>query len=209
MDVAANTAALLALIEEDRARRCNESAMAADRAATRILRDARAQARIRVSAALAHERRRLRDRLAASDAALATAMRLHDQRRFRALLDAARRHLPQALAARWLNDEQRADWVGHVIACAREALPAGVWTITHAPGWPADQRNTLATTLAPAGIHAAFAEDGRLDAGLEIRAGSNRIDGTAAGLMADTAEIGARLLDALAATGQPGDGAPR
>jgi hypothetical protein len=209
VDVEANTTALLALIEQDRARRCGESAITADVAVTQILREARRQGRTRVSAALAHERRRLRDRLAASDAALATAMRLHDQRRFRALLDTARRHLPQALAARWLNDEQRTAWVGHVVTCARDALPAGSWTINHAPGWPADQRNSIAAALAPAGIHVSFAEDSQLDAGLEVRAGGNRIDGTAAGLMADAGEIGARLLDALAANARHGDGAPQ
>lgn len=198
MDIHGNSAALLSLIEDDRARRCNAHAAEAERAAAQILREAREAARILVHEALVHERRRLRERLAGYDAELATETRLRDQRRFRALLDAAWQRLPQVLAARWADTAQRAAWVAHVIDCARTALPAGRWTITHAPGWPGDQREALAASLAPVGITVAFQENAALGAGLEIRAGGNRIDGTTAGLMADAGEIGARLLDALA-----------
>lgn len=207
MDFHGNSAALLTLIEEDRARRCNAHAAEAERAAAQILREARARARALVHEALLHERRRLRERLAGYNAELATATRLRDQRRFRALLDAAGQRLPQVLAARWADTVQRAAWVAHVVDCARAALPAREWTITHAPGWPGDQREALAARLTPAGIAVAFIDNAALGAGLEVRAGGNRIDGTAAGLLADVGEIGARLLDALAVAEQHGGGA--
>ena len=197
MDVQGNTAALLALIEEDRLRRCHEHTAETEHEIAQILREARARARALVREALVQERRRLRQRLAGCEAALATETRLHQQRRFRALLDAAGQRLPEMLAARWNDAARRAAWVAHVIDCARSALPAGNWAITHAPGWPPAQRQALADHLSKTGIAAAFIEDVTLAAGLEIRAGGNRIDGTAAGLMADPGEIGARLLDAL------------
>lgn len=206
MDVHSNSAALLSLIEEDRARRCSAHAAEAERAVAQILREARAAARILVHEALVHERRRLRERLAGYNAGLATETRLRDQRRFRALLDTAWQRLPQVLAARWADTAQRVAWVAHVVDCARTALPAGQWTITHAPGWPGDQREALAARLAPAGITVAFLDNAALGAGFEIRAGGNRIDGTTAGLMADAGEIGARLLDALAAGEQHSGG---
>ena len=206
MDVHGNSAALLALIEDDRARCGNAHAAEAERAAAQILREARARARALVHEALVHERRRLRERLAGYAAELATETRLRDQRRFRALLDAAGQRLPQSLAARWADNAQRAAWVAHVVDCARAALPAGQWTITHAPGWPGDQREALAARLTPSGIAVAFVDNAALGAGLEVRAGGNRIDGTAAGLLADAGEIGARLLDALAAIEQHGGG---
>lgn len=201
MDVRGNTEALLALIEQDRVRRCDELTTKAELEAAQTLREARAQARARVLDALAQERYRLQDCHTSCEAALATETRLHEQRRFRTLLDLARQRLPQALADRWANAAGRSTWLKHVIDCARAALPVGPWLIAHAPGWPETERATLAASLTDAGITATFREDGALAAGLEIRAAGNRIDGTAQGLMDDAGEIGALLLDAIAAAG--------
>jgi hypothetical protein len=199
VDVARNTAALLALIEEDRVRRCAEIESAAASAAAELLRGARSAARARVREALALERRRLRERLAACDARLATEARQHDQRRFRALLDETWKRLPHALEARWADATRRAAWVGHVVDSARELLPAGNWQLVHAPGWPQAEREALAADLARSGITARFAEDASRGPGLEVRADGNRVDGTAAGLTADAGEIGACLLECLPA----------
>src|SRR3970040_2154872 len=156
MDVQGNTAALLALIEEDRLRRCHEHTAETEHELAQILGEARARARALVREALVQERRRLRQRLAGCEAALATETRLHQQRRFRALLDAAGQRLPEMLAARWNDAARRAAWVAHVIDCARSALPAGNWAITHAPGWPPAQQQALADHLGKNGIAAAF-----------------------------------------------------
>jgi hypothetical protein len=204
MDAARSAEALLTLIREDRERRVRAIAQESDDACAQILRLARSAARERVKEALVHERRRLRDRLAACDASLATEVRVHDQRRFRALLDEAHARLPEALAARWRDRVHRAAWVDHVVSAGQAKLGRGRWSIAHGSDWPAAERAALAASLAATGVEASFAEERSLGPGLEIRAGGNRIDGTAAGLAADAGEVGARLLDALAAIGKSG-----
>jgi len=200
VDTARCTAALLALVEEDRARRCAQVRDEAERQAALLLQEARAAATSRVREALGREKRRLRDRLAACEAALATERRLHDQRRFRRLLDETWRRLPAALAERWSGAATRAEWVTHVVASARAALPpGGQWTIVHGPGWPAAEREELAAGLREHGVAVAFREDATAGPGLEIRSDGNRVDGTVTGLTADAGEVGARLLESLAA----------
>lgn len=198
MDADRNAQALLALIEDDRARRVAECREEAGRSAAAILQAARAAARARVRNALLHERRRLRDRLSACEAALATQVRVHDQHRFRALLDEAHRALPAALASRWEGEASREAWVSHVVASARASLPRGAWTIAYGARWPEAERARLAAELARQKIAATFVHEAALGPGLEVRADGNRVDGTAAGLAADAGEVGARLLEALA-----------
>jgi hypothetical protein len=199
VDAARATEALLLLIEEDRARRCSEIEAEAARTACQIVGEARGEARSRVREALVHERRRLRDQLSACDAALATELRLHDQRGFRALLDKTWERLPPALAARWADIAQRIAWVHHIIDAARKVLPTGEWTIAHGPGWPRSERDELAESLERLGIQAVFVERADFGPGLEVRCHGNRVDGTAAGLTSDAGEVGARLLECLAA----------
>ena len=199
MDPLQATDALLAVIEEDRTRQCEAIEADAHRTAAQLLGEARTAARSRVREALVHERRRLRDGLAAIDAALATEVRLHDQRGFRALLDKTWERLPSVLAARWSDTGQRSEWVHHIVESARAVLPAGAWTIAHGPGWPTPEREALAESLERLGIEATFIEQAAFGPGLEVRSHGNRVDGTAAGLTADAGEVGARLLEYLAA----------
>lgn len=199
MDPRLATDALLAVIEEDRARQCEAIEAEARRVAAQLLGEARTAARMRVREALAIERRRLRDGLAAIDAALATEVRLHEQRGFRALLDKTWERLPAVLAVRWADPGERTQWVHHIVDSARAVLPAGEWTITHGPGWPPSEREALAELLERQGIQAAFVEQVAFGPGLEVRSHGNRVDGTAAGLTADAGEVGARLLEYLAA----------
>ncbi len=199
MDPLQATEALLAVIEEDRVRRCEAIEAEARRTGSQLLGEARSAARLRVREALAIDRRRLREALAAIDAALATELRLHDQRGFRALLDKTWERLPTALAVRWSDASQRGEWVRHVIDSARAVLPVGAWTIAHGPGWPIPEREALAEFLERLGIQAEFIERVGFGPGLEVRCRGNRVDGTAAGLTADAGEVGARLLECLAA----------
>ena len=185
MDPLQATEALLAVIEEDRARRCEAIEAEARRTAAQLLGEARSAARLRVREALAIERRRLREALAAIDAALATELRLHDQRGFRALLDKTWERLPTALAVRWSDASQRGEWTRHVVDSARAVLPVGAWTIAHGPGWPVSEREALAESLERLGIQAQFVERAGFGPGLEVRSKGNRVDGTAAGLTSD------------------------
>jgi len=199
MDPIRATDALLDVIEADRARQVEAIEQEARRTAAQLLGEARSAARARVRDALAIERRRLRDGLAAIDAALATGVRLHDQRGFRALLDRTWERLPTVLAVRWSDAAQQSLWVHHIVDSARAVLPAAAWTIAHGPGWPPSERAQLAELLERLGIEATFVELAGFGPGLEVRCHGNRVDGTATGLTADAGEVGARLLEYLAA----------
>jgi hypothetical protein len=193
---------LLELVEADRVERCTAIGREADDAAQAQLRDARKSARGRVGEAMKLERRRLRDRLAALDAALATETRLHEQRRLRALLDEAWRRLPIALEARWRDAGGRREWTRQILESARSELECRDWAIRYAPGWPDDERDAAIAELAAAGFPVGVAgPDAAMRAGLQVRCGGNVIDGTLAGLLADRNAIGARTLDELSRSG--------
>lgn len=190
--------ALLELIEADRIRRCDEISSQAEKEARALLAEARAAALARARAVMAAERGRLRDRLRALDARLATETRLDAQRRLRALLDEAWRRLPLALEARWRDPAGRREWTRRVLGGARADLAPGDWSVSYAPGWPEDERGVAIAELAAAGYAiAAATEDARMRAGLQVRRGGNVLDGTLHGLLADRNGVGARILDEL------------
>jgi len=209
MTVEARMNALLALVEADRARRCAAiEADAAARAAT-IVAAAHAAARARMRDAFAEERARSDERIEAVGAELATRRRLARQRRAVALLDVARTALPVALAARWRDDDTRAAWLATVLTAAAAVLPHGRWRIAHPDLWAGREQEAFARAVAAqTGTAPEFVPDAGLAAGVKVLAGVNVIDGTVAGLLADSAAVGARLLhhlDLLAAgSGGPG-----
>jgi len=190
--------ALLALVEADRAARCAAIMEAARTEAATIAADAHAAARMRMRTAFTDERERVAARVAAALANLETRRRIARQQRAAALLAAAWERLPNALVARWSDAHGRRAWVDGVAASARSALPHAAWEVTHAPGWtPAERDAFAAAERAAHGTTVSFVEDPRVRCGLRIAADHNVVDGTQAGLLADRAEIGARLLDVL------------
>lgn len=201
MSVDRQTQALLTLVEADRAKKCNAILDEARARVVALLAEAHADARRRMRAAFVEERARRDERVAAARANLQTRRRLASQRRASALLAEGWRKLPAELTRRWRDADARRQWVASVVAGARELLPRSGWRITHAPDWPAAERDALARELAGAtGAAPEFVVDANAGAGLRIAAGGNVIDGTLAGLVADRAEIGARLLQLLEAT---------
>jgi len=193
MPVARQTEALLALVEADRARRCDAILDEARARAGALLDAARAEARERMREAFREERARRVERIAAARANLQTRQRLGDQQRAAAFLAAGWRQLDDALLRRWREPAARRTWVASVTADAGRLLPRATWRITHAPDWPAAERDGVAAALAPA-LAPSFNPDAGVRAGLRIAALGNVIDGTIDGLLADRAEIGARLL---------------
>jgi len=203
MSVEARTNALLALVETDRARRCAAIDADARARAAAIRAAAHATARARMRDAFAEERARSDLRIDAAGAELATRRRLARQRRAMALLGVARAELSNALAARWRDDGTRAAWLATGLAAAAAALPRGAWRVAHPATWaPAGQREFAREVAALAGAPPVLQPDPGIAAGVKIVAGVNVIDGTADGLLADGAAVGARLLhhlDALSA----------
>ena len=201
--------ALLALVEADRTRRCAAIEADADARAAAIVAAAHAAARSRMRDAFAEERARSDERIEAVGAELATRRRLARQRRAVALLDVARTELPVALAARWRDDDARAAWLATVLAAAVAVLPHGEWRIAHPVPWAGREQEAFArAVVAQTGTPPEFRPDAGTAAGVKVLAGFNIIDGTAGGLLADNAAVGARLLhhlDLLAA-GSGGSG---
>jgi len=210
MSVEQQTRALLALVEDDRARQCSALLGDARSKAAALLRQAHDQARSRMRQTFAEQQARQHEQVAAAQARLATQRRLQAQQHTAALLQRAWAQLPLELLALWQQPPSRAAWAAQVLASARARLPVGVWRVLHAPDWPPAEQQALAAGWAaalptpPASLAGqAAAEDAtglRFEADLAIRAGlkvvanGNVIDGTLAGLLADRAEFEAQLL---------------
>ena len=194
---------LLDLVEADRARRCQAIHHDAEETSNVTHAEARKQAIARLRMAFEDERERREQKLAAARAKLQTHRRLHDQRVAAALLDAGWQRLPDLLCGRWTTATSRDRWVTRVVTEARAVLRPGSWRIAHAEAWPREEREALAATLTrELGTSPQLVADTAIRAGLKITCGANVIDGTLAGLLADRADIAARLLrhmeDALA-----------
>jgi len=190
--------ALLALVEDDRTQRCDAIATEAQSRAGAALREAHREARARVRDAFAEERRRAEHELAAARAKLATQRRHAEQRRAAQLLEAGLARLPTAFAKRWDDATTRSTWIDAILAHAEAVLPRTAWRVVHPAGWdPAEMSAVAARIAALTNAAPAFAADARIAAGLRVSAGGIVVDGTQAGLLADRAAVGARLLGVL------------
>lgn len=195
MTLDSRTQALLELVEADRQTRCEALLDEARIQAAAALGQARAQARSQLQQARDEDRHRCAEQLAAARAELATLTRLHAQRRVEALLARGWEMLPRALDARWQDPMARQQWVQAAVQAALAALPPGEWTVTHPVDWPDPERQACLDDLAARlGQRPAVVADTALAAGLRIAAAGNVIDATPAGLLADRAEIGGRLV---------------
>jgi len=193
MTLQTRTRALVDLVEADRARRCRAILDEAHKRRDEMLAAAYAEARRSLRAAFEEERRRFAARTSAARARVQTHRRLREQRVAAELLKAGLGLLPRMLRERWQQEESRKAWVARATAAAERALPRGAWRIVHAPGLTeAECRATM-----PAAVTPVLVVDDTLRAGLRICAGGNVVDGTLAGLVADRAEIGAKLLSHL------------
>ncbi|MBL8343363.1 MAG: hypothetical protein JNL30_17985 [Rubrivivax sp.] len=194
MSLATRTQALLDIVERERARQCDALLGDAERAAQAQRENSRAEARRRLHEAFSEERTRSEARLAAARADLRTRQRAQAQRHLEAMLALAWQRLPQVLAARWQAADSRRAWLAAALADARAALPAQAWHLTHAAAMTDDDRAACQQAVRGAiTLHC----DERLGAGLRIGAGGNVLDATLAGLLADRADIGGRLVGAL------------
>ena len=190
--------ALLELIEADRARQCAALLDEAHERATALRAQAGSEARARLREVFAAQRQRQREQIAAAQARLATRRRPHEQQRVAALLRLAWQTLPQQLHALWQQADARAAWVERVAAAALAKLPQAAWRIVHAPDWTAAEQQALARRIAAAAGEAPrFEADAALAAGLKVVADGNVVAGTIDGLLADRAELEARLLHLL------------
>lgn len=184
------------------------AAVAADCEARRreILGPAQAAAQARVAAArdsvcqdlrraFAADRAARQAQLEQSRARLNAARRERHQRLAQAAAGEGLASLASALAARWRDPPRRQRWIDAALALAGERLPAGAWSIRHAPGPSPEEIAATLEQLASRGVTAARCElHEEMAAGIEIRTGEVRLDASSAGLLADRAAVLGRLL---------------
>ena len=193
------TLALLKVAQDYRADRCQALLATARQESARILAAAHVAARRDVRARLAAERERLALEIGAAEARLVTQRRLRDQRRVVAVLRQAWPRVAQALRERWEESSGRVAWVARHLAIARTAFPSRAWVVQHPENWPAAEREQANQWLQAHAIDAVrFEPDSRLRAGIRVVCGSNLLDASLDGLLADREQIEGRLLHYLA-----------
>jgi hypothetical protein len=200
MDLEQRTAALLALIEQYRARRCAELLEPARDEARQTVRAALADARRRVHTAIVEERTRYATEVGAVEAALATERRLAQQRHAVTLLATAWGELRTRLLAHWQAAPTRAEWVRAYLERALRAVPCagGGWRIDTHAAWSDGERARWIERLRSEGIAPLTIEpSATIAAGFRVVSGNNVLDATIDGLLADRTQLEGRLLHHL------------
>lgn len=198
MKLADRCAALLALVAQYQAERCEALRAPAEAQARALLRQALADGRRRVRTAIAEERARLKAAVGAQQAALHTERRALAQRDQARLLAQAWDELRALLAARWADADGRRRWVDAQLGRARTAFADGRdWQVRHHPAWTEAERAAAAGALRSQGIALDCRADAGLGAGLVVACGCNVLDASLDGLLADRALIEGRLLQLL------------
>lgn len=198
MTIAGALATLLDVVTRDSEARCAEILGAARVEAEALRAESMREARQSLSTALRAERAGAAARIDAAQAQLEAAQRGAAQRQAAVALTAAEALLPAALQAVWQDPPRRRQWLQHALRCAAQSLPRGAWQIRHAPDLGADDKAWLQKRLDELGVTGASLEaESGIVAGIEIQAGTARLEATPAGLLADRAWVHGRLLQLL------------
>ena len=186
--------ALLARIAADRDRRCAEMQAAAETQARELERTARREALLNVREAVKRERKHAEQALRQAHASSALEVNRAAQRAMQALLAAMWKAIANALERRWNEPMLRKSWLESAIGDAHALLTELAWRIEHGAGWREDDR-ALLVQLAATGEQRGppraleFACDPSVRAGIRVRTTGAVLDATAAGLLAERAQI--------------------
>lgn len=191
--------ALADVLRERREHRCREIITEAERRAARLERESRRSARERMHEAVDEERRRRERAIVEARRRLETAERKRIQARYDELLGLAWPHLIRELKRRWSRPDDRAEWCSLLVDEACRQLGTRGWTITTpdtgSDAWSGDDAAMLASVLSSGGVtDVDFQADTDLEAGLRIRRGGARLDGSIEGLLSHRLDIEGRLL---------------
>lgn len=198
MTIAGALATLLDVVDRDSKARCAEILGDAQAQAEALRAEAMREGRQRLRAALRAERARAAARIAAARARLEAEQRRAQQRQAALALAAAEALLPAALQAAWKDPPRRRQWLEQALTRAAQSLPRIAWRIRHASDLDADDKAWLQQRLGETALAGpVFEADAGIAAGMEIQAGGARLEATPAGLLADRAWVGGRLLQLL------------
>ena len=188
---------LLAHIQEELAHECAQIELRAQQLVRHILRDARREARQRVSAALVARRQDLELRCTRESAGVDTKLRRQRQRKARAVIDDGWPLLEAELARCWQSSENRVRWAGAALRLAQSRLIGGPWEVRHPQDWPESERIAALRAADIGNVELHWHADARVDAGLRIEAGGACIDSSRSGLLARREEVEGLLLAAI------------
>ncbi len=191
---------LLKLVEDYRDAECRTLIDAARAEAAELIGRAYRGERARLHERVAAERAGARARINAARAERDTRERAGGERANARLLAAAWPRLREVLAGRWQDPAGRRDWIDAVLAQAHRVIPAGVWTLHHAPAGPASEWQALARELTKTlDAEPRLVADGALIAGISVECAGAMLDGSLEGLLKDRTRIESRLLALLSA----------
>ena len=191
--VDAQIRAMLEGIEQDLDARREEMLSEAQSQARGLLRNARRQARARVSQAVAEERDHRDRSLQRAGAALASRIRRKQQDLDREQLELGHEKLRQALLERWKNPDARKAWAEALLAEAVRLLGNITWTIEYPAGMDEKEADKL---LRPpgSGANVSLAANEDLEAGFRLRHDNACLDMSVRGLLAQVDEMAGELL---------------
>jgi hypothetical protein len=193
--IAATAQTLLDLVASEHSRQRDELLREAVQRATEVERHAHLQARAQMRAAFDDARQAADDHGRLSEARLATARRMQQQRAESALVEQVWAALPGLLEQRWQRPDSRAKWIERMLTLGLRMLPRSAWSVAHPHDLPPSDIDMMRARLALAlEQEPLFSPEAAIRVGLRVRAGHNVLDGTLEGLLSDRAALGARAL---------------
>jgi vacuolar-type H+-ATPase subunit E/Vma4 len=191
--VDAQIRAMLEGIRQDLDTRREDMLSEAHGQARALLRNARRQARTRVSQAVAEERD-LRDRsLQRAGAALASRIRRKQQDLDREQLKLGHDQLRQALLERWKNPDARKAWAEALLAEAGSLLNNSTWTIEYPAKLDEKEADKLLRSSG-SGANVSLTANEDMQAGFRLRHDNACLDMSVRGLLAQVEEMAGELL---------------
>jgi len=189
---------LLAVIVENREKRCAEIGKSAHQQADSILKQAHSRVRSRLHRHISILREKYRTSLLAAQARSQTSIRQQHQKADSVFLDSAWPALHEALLSSWNEPASRRKWIEAAIANASSTLLQRDWHVEYPRDFTAEARQQLKRAFddrreATAG----FSASDDIEAGIRIITHGTVLDATLAGLLQRRTAIEATLIARL------------
>jgi len=201
--------ALLQRVTDDRERRCAALRAAAETQAERIVRSARAEARVSVRNAVTQERARMDFGMRQAGARADIEARRQERQKSRELLEQMWAAIGPTMEHRWREPALRRSWIEAVIRQAGMLLAGRPWLIEGGSDWTEQERNEIRIQALGRGANTVECSlDAAIPSGLKIRAGGVCVDGTVPGLLSQREAVEAAFLAEYLPVLAAGEGRP-
>jgi F0F1-type ATP synthase membrane subunit b/b' len=189
---------LLEVVEKHRSEECSKLIEQARAQARNTIKKALADARQRVHDDIANTREYTRKQLTSAEAHYQTELRLARQELDQKLLATAWISIYEALIQRWRDPETRLEWIADCIKQASNTLIEQGWVIECPIDWSdAECVGIRKHIIEEKGDQVVFQTKPSIYAGLRITAGNACVDGTVEGLLHQRTRIEELLLAAI------------